>query len=752
MLGIVMVLAGSAAGKQEAVEEWVALYDGLGNAGDDVGDMVLDSFGNIYVTGHSWGDGTDFDYATIKYSSDSNEPVWVARYDGPGNGSDWAEAIAVDDLGNVYVTGTSVNGISSDYATIKYAPDSNVPVWIARYNGSGNGLDVAYDIAVDGAGNVYVTGQSDGNGTDADYATIKYAPDSNVPVWVARYNGPGNGPDWGWAIAVDDSCNVYVTGRGHGSGYATIKYAQDSNVPVWVARYNDSDWGWDIAVDDSCNVYVTGGTGADYCTIKYGPDSNVPLWTARYNHTNNTDAARALALDDAGNIYVTGYSYDSNTHFDYATIKYNPESNEPVWIARYNGPNNTGDVATDIALDKSGNIYVAGHISDPCMSVCTVKYSPDGNKLWVVNSSLPTRPESTVTIAVDNADNFYTTCPSPYLGSGDDYMTIKYSQYIPRLGASVIKNGSFEADGPIGDIDVKAPKYWCDVSLPEDKFYGYVDDDWGTQGPDSGNYRSLTIYSYEYGTFAVNDMATVSNQAYFEEDVNGLIFDVKLATGWDDPWDPAKRTAFVLIDGNTVWESNSVGSDVRGEYLDQSYTVEDQYKDANTHTLTLGLRADVSGTPFIEYYAQWDYIKFDKYCGGLGYLSGDFDLDCYVDMNDFKQLIDRWLMEGPGERYDLLPDGIIDFYDFSLFAEYWMANTYWENWGDNNCYEVELLRCDIDDSGEVDYGDMLVLVDSWLQTGGCVRADLNFDGIVDFKDFAVLTRDWQDRSWLYWVQ
>ena len=247
-------------------------------------------------------------------------------------------------------------------------------------------------------------------------------------------------------------------------------------------------------------------------------------------------------------------------------------------------------------------------------------------------------------------------------------------------------------------------------------------------------------------------MGTVSQQVYFEEDVNELIFDVKLATGWDDPWDPAKRTAFVLIDGNEVWESNSVGSDVRGEYLDQSYTVEDQYKDANTHTLTLGLRANVSGTPFIEYYAQWDFIKFDKYCGGLGYLSGDFDLDCYVDMNDFKQLIDVWLMEAPSQKYDLFKDGIIDFHDFALFAQYWMANSYWENWGDDNCYEVELLISDIDDSGEVDYGDMLVLVDNWLDTGSCNRADINFDGIVDFKDFAILTRDWQQRSWLYWVQ
>ncbi|MHC4158660.1 MAG: SBBP repeat-containing protein, partial [Planctomycetota bacterium] len=53
-----------------------------------------------------------------------------------------------------------------------------------------------YDIAVDSNDNIYVTGASYGSGTNYDYATIKYSPDSNQPVWVARYNGPGNSYDW----------------------------------------------------------------------------------------------------------------------------------------------------------------------------------------------------------------------------------------------------------------------------------------------------------------------------------------------------------------------------------------------------------------------------------------------------------------------------------------------------------------------------------------------------------------------------
>src|SRR4029077_7446895 len=80
--------------------------------------------------------------------------------------------------------------------------------WVARYNGPGNYTDDPVAIAVDGSGNVYVTGESSGQG----YATIKY-DSAGEEQWVAGYNGPGNGNDRANAIAVDASGNVYVTGE-----------------------------------------------------------------------------------------------------------------------------------------------------------------------------------------------------------------------------------------------------------------------------------------------------------------------------------------------------------------------------------------------------------------------------------------------------------------------------------------------------------------------------------------------------------
>ena len=99
--------------------------------------IAVDENGNVYVTGRSYNSGTGYDYATIKYNS-SGDTMWVRRYNGPGNSDDEATAIAVDGSGNVYVTGYSDDsGTSYNYATIKYNSSGDT-MWIRRYNGSAN--------------------------------------------------------------------------------------------------------------------------------------------------------------------------------------------------------------------------------------------------------------------------------------------------------------------------------------------------------------------------------------------------------------------------------------------------------------------------------------------------------------------------------------------------------------------------------------------------------------------------------------
>ena len=115
---------------------------------------------------------------------------WVERYNGSGNSNDEAHSIVVDGSGNVYATGWGWTAQGLDYITIKYN-SSGVQQWVQTYNGPGNSLDETSSIAVDGSGNVYVTGRSTGSGTDYDYATIKYSS-SGVQQWVQRYNGYAN--------------------------------------------------------------------------------------------------------------------------------------------------------------------------------------------------------------------------------------------------------------------------------------------------------------------------------------------------------------------------------------------------------------------------------------------------------------------------------------------------------------------------------------------------------------------------------
>ena len=105
--------------------------------------------------------------------------AWIANYNGPGNYIDEATAIAVDTSGNVYVTGQSFGvGVDFDYATVKYNPDGQEQ-WAARYNGPVNFDDHATAIAVDSSGNVYVTGRSPGLNTGDDNVTTEYNSTGN---------------------------------------------------------------------------------------------------------------------------------------------------------------------------------------------------------------------------------------------------------------------------------------------------------------------------------------------------------------------------------------------------------------------------------------------------------------------------------------------------------------------------------------------------------------------------------------------
>jgi hypothetical protein len=244
--------------------------------------LAVDGVGNVYVTGEA---STSTPVcATIKYSG-AGVALWTNFFSRTGFSSCQPTALALDASANVYVTGfTSAGSVGSqDWGTVKYS-SAGVPLWTNLFNGDGNGSDAAKAIAVDSSGNVYVTGYATGSASGQDYAIIKYSG-GGVPLWTNLFNGAFNDTDSANAIALDGNGNVYVTGVSYGAsgwlGYATLKYS-GAGTPIWTNSFNSAvnanvNSLCSLAVDASGNVHMAGsslgsGGSEDYTAIKYsGP-------------------------------------------------------------------------------------------------------------------------------------------------------------------------------------------------------------------------------------------------------------------------------------------------------------------------------------------------------------------------------------------------------------------------------------------------------------------------------------------------
>ncbi len=240
-----------------------------------------------------------------------------------------------------------------------------------------------------------------------------------------------------------------------------------------------------------------------------------------------------------------------------------------------------------------------------------------------------------------------------------------------------IINGSFEYDGRINDIAKKDPNGWI-ADVPSGQFTAKTDTSWSTDG-----FFSLNIFSQWFTPFAAGDMAKISQQVLLTG-VNEIKFDLKMDTYTGAAWNADNATAFMMIDDEVVWEPNSATSELRGVHTDQSFAVEDKYKDGNPHTLSFGLKINVdTENGFFEFYhTWWDSIEF-TFCNGGGLLDGDFNRDCYVDIYDLRLAADVWLAEVPAsDQYNLYKDddidnnGIINFLDLSVLADNWLLSSY----------------------------------------------------------------------------
>lgn len=312
--------------------------------------------------------------------------IWTRTYNGPADGSDEGWGIAVDESGNVYVTGyEAVTGESYNIWVRKYDTNGE-EVWTRTHNDADNGWDQGCAVAVDGSGNVYVTGYEAVTGENRNIWIRKYDSGGNE-VWTSTYNDISDWDDEGHSITVDGSSNVYVTGQvtvtDEGFNIWVRKYDSDGN-EFWTRTYNGpadgSDAGRGIVVDRNGNVYVTGWetvTGESYniWVRKYDWRGN-EVWTRTHNGPANlTDAGWGIVVDGSGNVYVTGCEVVTGESNNIWVRKYDADGNE-VWTRTYNGTANQPDYGYGIAVDGSGNIYVTGreYVIDQWYNIWVRKY------------------------------------------------------------------------------------------------------------------------------------------------------------------------------------------------------------------------------------------------------------------------------------------------------------------------------------------------------------------------------------------
>jgi hypothetical protein len=352
-----------------------------------------------------------------------SRPAFVLRYQGPGGGPDYSTAVATDQGGDLFVTGSAYGGPTrgDDYTTLAYGPTGERR-WKATYNGPDSNIDDALDLAVaPGGGAVFVTGYSFGGpSTTNDATTIAYDGGNGHQLWIARYDGPGHDTDAGADVVVSpDGSALFVTGASAGVDgmldVLTIAYDSVSGSQRWVARLGESnsvsDEGLSVGVSpDGARVYVTGyrtGADANFLTVAYSATDGTELWR-RSIDAGGDELGRSLTVaPDGSSVYVTGYRSGAGTGRrplacnsgkatvadDYITVAYDAATGGRRWIRNYDGPDHDCDEAYSIAVAPGGSsVFVTGSSFSFAgdSDVATVSYSTaDGTELWATRFDGP---------------------------------------------------------------------------------------------------------------------------------------------------------------------------------------------------------------------------------------------------------------------------------------------------------------------------------------------------------------------------
>jgi len=292
---------------------WVHTWGGT--ASDSTYAVAADSQGNIYTAGSTQSFGTgSYDVILLKYNS-FGQLLWQRTL---GAGAvEYANGIATDSLGNVYVTGStnSFGAGANDVFLASYSGNGDLR-WQRTWGGSS--WDSSYAVAVSGPGDIYVAGNTSSYGAGGNDAfLLKFGSDGSL-LWQRTWGGTGS--DSAVAVITDNAGNIYITGSSSSfsNGYSdVILLSYDSNGSLqWQRTAGGSafDGGYGLVVDTLGNIYVaaqTYGIGAgsyDALLLCYSNDGNLQ-WQRTWGGTNYDLAYDVTWSHATGEIYVIGYSY-----------------------------------------------------------------------------------------------------------------------------------------------------------------------------------------------------------------------------------------------------------------------------------------------------------------------------------------------------------------------------------------------------------------------------------------------------------
>jgi WD40 repeat protein len=424
---------------------WVSRYKGTINGIDATSVAVSPNGRWVYVTGPSAVGGSRADYATVAYSAITGARAWVSRYNGPGNGYDYATAVAVSPNGRtVYVTGSVYGGLASvrEYATVAYRSATGARRWVSLYpnespydRGFASGR-VGMVVSPDGR-TVYVTGHatigvSSGGAAGYGFGTVAYAAATGARLW-ASVAAPAHGSAIPEAIGISpDGTRLFVTGTGDPADSYTVAYNAATGGKLWASSsYTGNGLTTSLAVSPGGRtVFVSGSAGArlGLDTIAYDAATGARRWQSR----GPPGQGWSLAVSpDGSKVFAAGYARDRS--MDYLTVGYDAGTGTRRWVTRYGGPAFKDSGALAAAISPDGRtVYVTGASSRAVSSqpdCATVAYAAStGARQWSQRyNGLASGADTGTAIAVSPLGRtLFVTGFTAGATSGEDFLTIAY--------------------------------------------------------------------------------------------------------------------------------------------------------------------------------------------------------------------------------------------------------------------------------------------------------------------------------------